>query len=74
MRKQNRDWRWLIREAFLWSNYAFEEPMVIIITIITPYSQKLKMSLTGTVKLPVPTAIVAHRERGFRGCSSLGQN
>jgi len=73
VRKLIRDRQFLVRETFLWSNYSFGDPMVIII-IITPSSQKLKMSRIGTAKLAIHTAIVAYKERGLRGCASLGRD
>ena len=47
---------------------------MVIIIIITPSSQKLKMSRIGTAKLAIHTAIVAYKERGLRGCASLGRD
>jgi len=45
---------------------------MVITIIITPSSQKLKMSLIGMVKLAVHTAIVACEEGELSGCSCLG--
>ena len=61
----------MVCEACLWSNYSFGDPMVIT-TIITPFSQKLKMSLIGMVKLAIQTAIGKCEEGELRGGSCLG--
>ena len=47
---------------------------MVITLIITAFSQKLKMSLVGMVKLAVHTAIVAWEEGGLKGCSCLVQS
>ena len=48
--------------------------MATIIIIITPFRQKLKMSLSDKVTLAILPAIAACKERGLTGRCSLGQN
>ena len=45
---------------------------MVITIIITPFSQKLKISLTGKVQRDVHTAIGECEEGGLCGCSCLG--